>query len=115
MMRHDLCIYEGETFEHTFPELTDDGGNLIDLTTGYSAKIQVRDHPEDGNLIDEWVDGTELTLNSDGTIDLRLESSTTEGYDFWEVVYDLRLEDPSGDIRYPFYGHIELEESVTTS
>lgn len=115
MTRHDLCIYEGETYKHTFPELRDDSDNLIDLTTGYSVVIHVKEHPLDTSKIDEWLDGSEVTLNSDGTIDLELSSSTTKGYDFSEVVYDLRLEDPSGDISFPFYGHIELDHAVTVT
>lgn len=114
--RIDLEIYQGETFKHTFPALEDDGGNLIDLTkAGYTAEMELRDHPLDGDLIISFSDGNELTLNADGTIDLEVSSITTEEFDFFEVVYDLRFSTPDGDVRYPYKGHILLDHSVTTS
>lgn len=113
-MRHELHIHQGETFEYTWPTVDNEAGNPVDLT-GYTAKIALKEHRDLDETLAEWTSGAELTLNSDGTIDIKLDASTTAGLSFREVVYDIRLVDGAGEVSYPFWGHITLEKSVTTS
>jgi hypothetical protein len=70
----NLTAEVGATFLHRLRVL-DGVGDPIDWTAPAStAKLQVRDAPN-GNLIVEITHGAGLTLNSDGTIDIRIEAS----------------------------------------
>jgi len=112
MRRYDLRVYQGESFEETLPVIEDDNGDPVDLTAGYTVSADLKKHRADSATVDSW-DGY-LTLNADGTIDVQVPASDTATYDFREVIYDIRL-DKSGDVSYPFWGHVTLDKNVTTS
>jgi hypothetical protein len=107
--KEDLLIYQGETFEHTFPSIGD-----VDLTSGYEAKIQFRFNPLDSVILAQFTDGDGLTLNADGTIDLRIEASETIDFVWPQATYDVRLtEISSSEVEFPYVGIVTVEPSIT--
>ena len=117
----NLSIYQGQTFNLTFIWSTTNccGPNPpvgattgpVDLT-GYTATLQICQYAGGNLLYDASAD---LTLGGvNGTIDLSIPSSATEGFNWWNAVYDLMVADSSGNVTSLLTGKVKVTPSVST-
>lgn len=103
----NLLIDQGSTFESTI-DLTDDEGNLVDLT-GYSAAGQIRKHYTSSNAVN-----ISVTLGgANGTISLGLSANATANLVAGRYVYDVELTDVSGGVSRIFEGIVTITPQVT--
>ncbi len=110
--RQNLSIYQGGSFEFDFDPLLDDAGDPIDLTSGYTAKMQIKENVLDDFIFAEFLDGDGLTLKSDGVITLNISDVDTLTYTWDSAIYDIRLTDPN-EVEYSYFGTVEVIRSVT--
>jgi hypothetical protein len=103
----NLVVDQGSTFSTTI-NLTDDFGNLVDLT-GYSGAGQIRKHYTSSNAVNIGV-----TLGgSNGTVTLALSANASANIVAGRYVYDVEITSPSGDVSRIFEGIITLTPQVT--
>lgn len=103
----NLLIDQGSTFESTI-DLTDDEGNLVDLTN-YTAAGQIRKHYTSSNAVNFSV-----TLGgANGTITIGLSANATANLVAGRYVYDVELIDVSGDVSRLFEGIVTVTPQVT--
>lgn len=103
----NLLIDQGSTFETTI-DLTDDEGNLVNLTN-YTGAGQIRKHYTSSNA-------TNLTVTlggSNGTVTLGLSANATANLIAGRYVYDVELTQPSGDVTRIFEGIVTVTPQVT--
>jgi hypothetical protein len=103
----NLIVDQGSTFETTV-NLTDDNGDLVDLT-GYTSSGQIRKHYTSSNSVSIVV-----TLGgSEGTVTLGLSANTSANLVAGRYVYDVELTSPSGDVTRIFEGILTVTPQVT--
>lgn len=103
----NLVVDQGATFETTI-NLTDDNGDLVDLT-GYTGAGQIRKHYTSSNAVNITV-----TLGgADGTVTLGLSANTTANLVSGRYVYDVELYDPSSIVSRIFEGIVTVTPQVT--
>lgn len=101
----NITIDQGSSFNTTI-NLTDDAGNLLDLT-GYSAESQIRRWYTSNTAIDF---DTSLV---DGTIGLSLSSNATANLVYGRYVYDVKLTDPSNTVTRVVEGIVTVTPGVS--
>lgn len=90
-----------------------EGGEPVDLT-GWSARMQVRSSVASEIVLVDLESPSEIVLGGvDGTIWTELSSATTDALAAGGYRYDLRLEDPDGDVTYLVEGSLKVKEPVT--
>jgi len=103
----NLVVDQGATFETTI-NLTDDNGDLVDLT-GYTGAGQIRKHYTSSNAVNITV-----TLGGvDGTVTLGLSANTTANLVSGRYVYDVEVYDPSNVVSRIFEGIVTVTPQVT--
>ena len=103
----NLLIDQGSTFSTTI-DLTDDEGNLVNLTS-YTGAGQIRKHYTSSNA-------TNLTVTlggANGTVTLGLSANATANLVAGRYVYDVELTQPSGDVTRIFEGIVTVTPQVT--
>lgn len=103
--RENICIHQGETFIFSFDSLGQD-------LTGFFAKIQFRENVKSqaDSILSEI---TNITLDVDGIISIRIESPETYNFLWSSGVYDVLLVSNSGGVSKPYYGSVSISGSVT--
>lgn len=76
----ELDIFQGVTFEKEFAVL-DDAGVAINLTSGYTAKLQARINQADAAAVVDLANGSGLTLGN-GKITMSLAADDAQALDF---------------------------------
>lgn len=117
---YNLCIAQGATFTRIFTWLAgvccgqSTAGaqpQPVDLT-GYSAALQIRAFPLSPSVL--YDASSNLVLGGVlGTITLTIPASSTEGFTWWNGVYDLLLTDSSGNATRLLQGSVTVSPGVT--
>jgi len=103
----NLVVDQGATFETTI-NLTDDNGDLVDLT-GYTSAGQIRKHYTSSNAVNITV-----TLGGvNGTVTLGLSANTTANLVSGRYVYDVEVNDSSNVVSRIFEGIVTVTPQVT--
>lgn len=107
MENYVITIMRGESFLLTV--VLKKGEEIMDLT-GYTAESQIRNRPDDAELIET----IECAVDEEnGKIIMSLSDDQTQTLDKDCYVYDLRLIDPDGMIKYLIGGKFIVFPSVT--
>lgn len=108
----DFLIQQGDDLDVVF-EVTDEAGTPIDLTSGYTAKMQARAAVSDTDPVFSFKNGTGLTLQN-GSIKATFPHATTAAFTFDKVMYDLEIAtDPAGLVTTVYRGVITLRKEIT--
>lgn len=108
----DLPIYQGDTESYTV-QVRDSAGNPVDLTTGFTAKMQIKDNKEDVTPALELTDAAGLDLSVAGEITISLTPAQTVTLTDGQV-YDLQVtETATSAERTIAYGKIRVTTQVT--
>jgi hypothetical protein len=103
----NLVIDQGTTY-NTSLSVTDDDGNIIDLT-GYSAAAMIRKHYT-STTSTSFVASVNV---SSGEVTLSLTSNTTANLVAGRYVYDCELTDSNGQISRLVEGIVTVNPQVT--
>ena len=106
----DIYIDQGSDFTATFPPVTDNSGNAIDLT-GYTAVCQIRRSYATAFAVQMTVDNSEF---SDGIITISLVNSETGGLTPTRYVYDVVITDTNGLVTKIFEGLATVNPGVSS-
>jgi len=113
--RYNFTIEQGATFRRVFTWFLDEAmSDEQDLTTGWTAELQIRD--ESGAVVVQMADGDGISLGSisPGAIECRLEAAETA--DLAQTtnphVYDLLLHDGTTSVRL-VQGAVTVSPQVT--
>ena len=101
----NITIDQGSSFTTTI-NLTDDAGNVLDLT-GYSANSQIRRWYTSNTAVDF------TTALANGVITLTLTSNTTANLVYGRYVYDVKLTDPANTITRVVEGIVTVTPGVS--
>jgi hypothetical protein len=115
---YDLCIKQGATYTKIFTWLAGQccgaaggGPAPVDLT-GYSATMQFRQYAGSPTLL--YDASADITLGGvNGTIELVIDATDTEGFTWWNGVYDLLLTSSSGIVTRLLSGTVDVCPGVT--
>ena len=104
----NLVVDQGATFQTTI-NLTDDNGDLVDLT-GYEGAGQIRKHYTSSSAAANIA----ITLgDANGTITLSMSANTTANLVAGRYVYDVELTDTSNTISRVIEGIVTVTPQVT--
>ena len=101
----NITIDQGSSFTTTI-NLTDDAGNVLDLT-GYSANSQIRRWYTSNTAVDF------TTALANGVITLTLTSNTPANLVYGRYVYDVKLTDPANTITRVVEGIVTVTPGVS--
>lgn len=88
----------------------------MNLAAGWTARMHVRESRDATDILQAFTSaGTSIELGSDGRIELVLDDADTNDLDFASAVYDLELEDSSGNVYRVAQGKVTLSPQVTRS
>lgn len=111
--RINLRVVQAASLLYVFIPITDDDGEVLDLT-GYSARMQIRDSAGGDFLLDELTsavdDGIVLGL---GSITLERGPGATTDYPVGAYVYDLQVTDANDVVQVWFEGAFTVVQGVT--
>lgn len=110
---YDILIEKGATFKLSVV-WKDGSGDPVDLTS-YTARMQVRQYAQAPTAaLSLTTENGGITLGGTaGTIDLYIDDLATDAITIPKGVYDLELEDASGDVTRLLQGDVEIDVSVT--
>ena len=86
----DIYIDQGSDFTATFPPVTDNTGNVVDLS-GYTAVCQIRRSYATIYAVQMTIDDSEF---AEGVITITLDNGETAGLAPTRWVYDITIQDP---------------------
>jgi hypothetical protein len=110
----NLYIPQGSTYTHKFNYKKSDD-TAVDLT-GFSARMQIKEFIDDTSA--QWEGTTasgDLTIDtSNGSVTVKIPATDTSSFDFTRGVYDIELEDGSGEVTRLVKGEVYVDKEVTT-
>ncbi len=102
------AIKRGDDIALVFDEIVDSTGSDVDLSTGYTAKLQARNDPDDTSAIISLTDSSGLTLG-DGKVTATITSTNSAAYTFDSAHYELEVTSvPGGEVKTIRGGTIKL-------
>lgn len=108
----DLPLYQGDSESYTL-QVRDSAGNPVDLSTGFTAKMQIKDSKEDTTAALELTESSGLDLSVAGEITISLTPAQTATLTDGQV-YDLAVtETATSDERTIAYGKLKITKQVT--
>jgi len=110
---YHLKIEQGSTFNVDIT-YKDENGDPVDLR-GYDARMQLRRRIDDENPTLELTTGNGRLIlgGEDGTVQINVNATDTEGLDATEGVYDLELVSGAGIVDKLLRGTFEIIREVT--
>jgi len=110
---YDIRIDQGATFQKLIL-WKDADGNPVDLT-GFTARMQIRRRVHSDEVLAEATteNGYIVFGDDQGTIEISIPASVTEGFDFKRGVYDLELESSGGIVTRLIQGCVYVSREVT--
>jgi hypothetical protein len=97
-------------------EVQDDEGNPIDFSTWSNLTLEVRELEKNGGaLLEDFVQGTDLTVTAGGRVQATFTSSATSSWSNKYVVYELEGDDSNSKHRSILRGQIELFDEIAKS
>ena len=110
--RYDIDIEQGSTFALSVT-YQDTDNNAIDLSSGYTAAMQVRESFDSTSSLLSLSSPGEITLNQTGpNIEILVGPATTAALDFDHAVYDLELVQAASTDKI-LRGNVKLVREVT--
>ena len=106
--RADIVIDQGTTFE-TVVTVTDDNGNVVDLTN-YEANSQIRKHHTSSSVTSTF---TITNGGTNGQLTLALSWSATASMAAGRYVYDVEVTTASGTVSRVVEGIVTVNPQVT--
>ena len=86
----------------------------VNLSSGWVARMHIRESVDAATVIQEFTDTDgQITLGSDGLVELVLTEAETDLLDFSSGVYDLELESGAGEVVRIAEGKVTLKKQVT--
>lgn len=92
-----VAIRRGDDIAIVFDGIVDSSGSPVDLSTGYTAKLQVRESPDDTSALVSLTDVAGLTLE-EGKVTAEIASTATSAYTFDTAHYELEVTLTSGSV-----------------
>ncbi len=92
-----VSIRRGDDIALVFDGIVDSTGSDVDLSTGYTAKLQVRNDPDDTSALVSLTDAAGLTLEK-GKVTAEIASTATSAYTFDTAHYELEVTLTSGSV-----------------
>jgi len=116
----NLTACEGATFESNFIWKTGNPAVAVDLT-GYTGVCHIRNKITDETVLFTLAAGVGVIIADQtatpGGYSMNIDSTTMEGtcvtHKTKNYVYDLRLTEPSGEVKMQQYGSFVIEPAVT--
>lgn len=103
-----VSIRRGDDIALVFDGIVDSTGSDVDLSTGYTAKLQVRNDPDDTSALVSLTDAAGLTLE-EGKVTATIPSTASKDYTFDSAHYELEVtSDPGGEVKTIRGGVIKL-------
>ena len=93
----NVSIRRGDDIDLVFDDIVDSTGSKVDFATGYTAKLQVRENPDDTAALISLTDVAGLTLE-DGKITATIPSTASKDYTFDTAHYELEVALTSGSV-----------------
>lgn len=110
--RYDIDIEQGSTFALSVT-YQDTDNNVIDLSSGYTAAMQVRESFDSSATLLSLTSPADITLNQTSpNIEISVGPATTAALDFDHAVYDLELVQGASTDKI-LRGNVELIREVT--
>jgi hypothetical protein len=120
---YPLCIQQGATYSRIFTWLQDGScgcglpvganGPLPVNLTGYSASMQIRPYALSTTIF--YDASSDIVLGGlFGTITLTIDATDTEGFTWWQGVYDLLMTSAGGQVTRLLSGTVTISPGVTT-
>ena len=106
--RADIIIDQGTTFS-TVVTVTDDSGNVVDLT-GYTANSQIRKHHTSSSITKTF---TISNGETNGQLTLTLDAANTAAMDSGRYVYDVKVTSGSSVVSRVVEGLVTVNPNVT--
>lgn len=111
--RDDWCIEQGATFKRSIKWFESDETTPVDLN-GFTARVHIRETVESPDILVSLVSPADITLGGvAGTIQILISATNTAALAFTEGVYDLELEDSSGEVTRLTFGGVSVSPEVT--
>jgi hypothetical protein len=112
----NICINQGATYERVFfwqqGGCTTAGGPSPINLTGYTALMQIRAAPLSPTIF--YDASADIVLGGVfGTITLTIDATDTEGFTWWQGVYDLLLTSAGGQVTRLLSGNVFVSPGVT--
>lgn len=110
---YDFTIEQYATLRESFT-VTDpnNGGALVDLSTGYTAHLQIRDAK--GIVLADLTDAAGGIILGVGSIELYMSAAQTGALSFTKAKHDLLITNTAtGDVQRYFQGNVKLNLGVT--
>lgn len=92
-----VSIRRGDDIDLVFDDIVDSTGSKVDFTTGYTAKLQVRENPDDTTALISLTDVAGLTLE-EGKVTAEIASTASKEYTFDTAHYELEVTPTSGSV-----------------
>ena len=110
--RYDIDIEQGSTFALSVA-YQDTNNDIIDLSSGYTAAMQLRESTGSASTLMSLTSPAEITLNSTSpNIEILVGPTTTSALDFDYAVYDLELAQSASTDKI-LRGNVKLIREVT--
>jgi len=130
--KYDIVIEQGATFSYAITWKNSAGSKILmrDTTNAYTVRMKIKDAPG-GTEIDSfigtyngdntnwpsdsaiWLFGDSSNTDPTHNIQVVINATTTDGYDFDNGVYDVEAENSTGDVQRIIEGRVKLKHSVT--
>lgn len=119
---YNLCIPQGATYTKTFIWTAGVccGSSTVGATplpvdlTGYSATMQFKPYASPAAPVLYDASGDIVLGGTAGTIALTIDATDTEGFTWFQGVYDLLLTDSSGNVTRLLQGSITISPATST-
>lgn len=109
-----ITIEQGSTFSLSI-NYKDSGGSTIDLSSGYTARMQCRLGTASSTTVFSLTSASEIALAAtDPNVLITIPATTTATYDApLRGVYDLEIESSAGVVTKILKGSLVIESEVT--
>lgn len=108
MLKYDLTIYRGDSFQKRF-QLRDSEGALQNLT-GFSIVSHLRSRATAQGFVSL---NASIIVAEEGLWSLSLTPSDSSNIPFASGVYDVEVTYPSGAVKTILFGHVLIKPEVT--
>lgn len=100
LSKFEVVILAGTTVSITMPVVNDDAGDPIDLSTGYTAELSIREGNYDGDEVINLTDAAGITLAAAGSV--TVEMTATQSLALRDTlnkgVYTMNITETSGSV-----------------
>ena len=94
--KENIELKQGDDNEITFT-IIDSAGDAVDLSTGYTAKLQARVNQSDSAAVLSVTNATGLTLG-DGTVKFVSNAAASAALNFSQATYELEIKKTTGNL-----------------